>query len=186
MVNGTTELHLESHGQNLINCDISVKCRASLRFRKNKSQINSIGPHDWFYWYFKYWLERRSLDDERQIARWKRSISRFNGRFSDYTILPKIRQFYCTRVMNQLKVIYFIARIKMSYYWFNRKELLQKAKDRYHNCEGNEKAADYYLENRGVLKEKAKSKYKNLSEDKKEVKREFGKNRYENTKENAS
>ena len=74
----------------------------------------------------------------------------------------------------------------MSYYWFNRKGLLQKAKDRYHNCEGNEKAADYYLENRGVLKEKAKSKYKNLSEDKKEVKREFGKNRYENTKENAS
>ena len=22
----------------------------------------------------------------------------------------------------------------MSYYWFNRQELLQKAKDKYHNC----------------------------------------------------
>ena len=29
----------------------------------------------------------------------------------------------------------------MSYYWFNRQELLQKAKYRYHNCAGKEKAA---------------------------------------------
>ena len=27
----------------------------------------------------------------------------------------------------------------MSYYWFNRKELLRKAKDRYHGCDGKEK-----------------------------------------------
>ena len=39
----------------------------------------------------------------------------------------------------------------MSYYWFNRQELLQKAKDRYHDCGGKEKSAEYYLENRGVL-----------------------------------
>ena len=38
--------------------------------------------------------------------------------------------------------------IKMSYYWFNRQELLQKAKNKYHNCGGKEKAAEYYLENR--------------------------------------
>ena len=37
----------------------------------------------------------------------------------------------------------------MSYYWFNRQELLQKAKDRYHNCGGKENAAEYYLKNRG-------------------------------------
>ena len=37
----------------------------------------------------------------------------------------------------------------MSYYWFNRQELLQKAKDRYHNCGGKEKAAEYYLEKKG-------------------------------------
>ena len=74
----------------------------------------------------------------------------------------------------------------MSYYWFNRKGLLQKAKDRYHNCEGNEKAADYYLENRGVLKKKQKVSIKTCQKIKKEVKREFGKNRYENTKENES
>ena len=33
----------------------------------------------------------------------------------------------------------------MSYYWFNRKDLLQKAKDRYHNGGGKEEAAGYYL-----------------------------------------
>ena len=36
----------------------------------------------------------------------------------------------------------------MSYYWFNRKEILQKAKEKY----SKEKAADYYLENREVIK----------------------------------
>ena len=46
----------------------------------------------------------------------------------------------------------------MSYYWFNRQELLLKAKDRYHNCVGREKAAEYYLENRRALKEKTKNK----------------------------
>ena len=43
----------------------------------------------------------------------------------------------------------------MSYYWFNRQELLQKAKDRY-DCSGKEKAAEYYIANKDVIKEKAK------------------------------
>ena len=38
----------------------------------------------------------------------------------------------------------------MSYYLFNKKELLQKAENKYHNCEGNEKAAEYYLKNKYV------------------------------------
>ena len=38
----------------------------------------------------------------------------------------------------------------MIYYWFNRQELLQKAKARYHNCGGKKKAAEYYLESRGI------------------------------------
>ena len=29
----------------------------------------------------------------------------------------------------------------MSYHWFTREELLQKAKDKYDNCGGKEKAA---------------------------------------------
>ena len=27
----------------------------------------------------------------------------------------------------------------MNYYWFNRQELLQKAKNSYHNCDGTKK-----------------------------------------------
>ena len=40
----------------------------------------------------------------------------------------------------------------MSYYWFNRQELLQKAKDKY-SCGGKERAADYYIANKDVIKE---------------------------------
>ena len=47
----------------------------------------------------------------------------------------------------------------MSYYWLNRKEILQKAKERY----SKEKAAEYYLQNKEVMKEKSKNQYKNLS-----------------------
>ena len=32
----------------------------------------------------------------------------------------------------------------MNYYWFNRQEILQKAKERY----SKEKAAEYYLQNK--------------------------------------
>ena len=40
----------------------------------------------------------------------------------------------------------------MSYYWFNRQELLQKAKDKYHDKGGKEKAAEYYMKNKDVIK----------------------------------
>ena len=36
----------------------------------------------------------------------------------------------------------------MSYYWFNRKQILQKAKERY----SKEKAAEYYLQNKEAIK----------------------------------
>ena len=49
--------------------------------------------------------------------------------------------------------------IKISYYWFNRQEILQKAKERY----SKEKAAEYYLQNKEVMKEKSKNQCKNLS-----------------------
>ena len=66
----------------------------------------------------------------------------------------------------------------MSYYSFNRQELLQKAKGKYHNCGGKEEAAEYYLQNKDLIKEKANSKYKILSEEENKAKREYGKNRY--------
>ena len=55
----------------------------------------------------------------------------------------------------------------MSYYFFNRKELLQKAKDKYHNSCDKEKPTKYYLENKDVLKENSKNKYRNFSVKKK-------------------
>ena len=51
----------------------------------------------------------------------------------------------------------------MSYYWFNRKEILQKAKERY----SKEKAAEYYAQNKEAIKEKSRQRYKNLSQQKK-------------------
>ena len=72
--------------------------------------------------------------------------------FDDYSIDLKLETFYCIGVMNQLKMIYYDL-VFCSYdnelLFFNRQELLQKAKDRYHNCGGKEKSAKYYLENRG-------------------------------------
>ena len=51
----------------------------------------------------------------------------------------------------------------MSYYWFNRQEILQKAKEKY----SKEKAAKYYLQNKDAIKEKAKERYRNLPQEKK-------------------
>ena len=51
----------------------------------------------------------------------------------------------------------------MSYYWFNRQEMLQKANERYSKV----KAADYYEKNKEVIKEKSRNCYNNLSEEEK-------------------
>ena len=70
----------------------------------------------------------------------------------------------------------------MSYYWFNREEVMQKAEEKYHNCGGKEKAVEYYQTNKDVLKEKARNKCRNLSE-KKEAKRQYSRDRYKKIKE---
>ena len=61
----------------------------------------------------------------------------------------------------------------MSYYWFNRQEILQKAKKRY----SKEKAAEYYKRNKEVIKEKSRNHYKNVSEEEKNKIKEYQKKR---------
>ena len=51
----------------------------------------------------------------------------------------------------------------MNYYWFNRQEILQKAKEKY----SKEKAAEYYKQNKEAIKEKSGERYKNLSQEEK-------------------
>ena len=59
----------------------------------------------------------------------------------------------------------------MSYYQFNRQEILQKAKERY----SKENAAEYYLQNKEAIKEKARQHYKNLSQEEKDKIKEYQK-----------
>ena len=63
----------------------------------------------------------------------------------------------------------------MSYYWFNKQEILQKAKERY----SKEKAAEYYVKNKEAINEKARDRYKNLSEEEKIKIKEYQKRRYQ-------
>ena len=57
-----------------------------------------------FQWHFRYFLGRSSDDNEREINRWKKVVTRFKdklvriiknsgGKFDDYSISPKIRKF---------------------------------------------------------------------------------------------
>ena len=63
----------------------------------------------------------------------------------------------------------------MSYYWFNRKEILQKAKERY----SKEKAADYYSQNKKAIEEKSKTWCKNLSKEEIGKSKEYQRKRYQ-------
>ena len=69
-----------------------------------------MNPYGWFQRYFRYWLGRKSLDDERQINRWKDAVSRFKGKLIkmikmlmvDLMITLfhlKLDKFYCIEVM---------------------------------------------------------------------------------------
>ena len=114
-----------------------------LRFWENKGWINEIDPYGWFQLYFRYWLGRRSQDDERKINRWKKIISRFRGKlvsmikdagsqFDDYLISPKIRLLLLHWGFELTEKDFFINStnqyIQMSYYDFNRKKVLKKQK----------------------------------------------------------
>ena len=88
-----------------------VKCGTSLRLWENKGWIREQGPYGWFQWYCRYYLGRGSEDDKRQIAGWNNIVNRFKGilikmikskkaKYNDYSISPKIRQYYCIGILN--------------------------------------------------------------------------------------
>ena len=70
----------------------------------------------------------------------------------------------------------------MSYYWFNRKELLKKAHERYHKEGGKEKAARYYQDKKEITK---KEKETSIECCQKKIKKgkEYSRNRYYKLKE---
>ena len=162
---------------------------ALLRFWENKGWINEIDPYGCFQWYFRYWLGRRSKDDERQINRWKRIVSRFRGKLvkmikdagskHDYSISSKIRQILLHWGYELTEKDFFIDLtnwcIKLSYYQFNRKEILQNAKERY----SKQKAAECYLQNKATIKDKSKNRYKNLPVEEKDKIKEYQRRRYQ-------
>ena len=81
---------------------------------------------------------------------------------------------YCGYELTE-KYIFLLACIKMSYYWFNRQEILQKAKERH----SKDKAAEYYLQNKEAIKEKSRERYKNLSQEEKDKIKEYQRKRYQ-------
>ena len=61
--------------------------------------------------------------------------------------------------------------------------MIEKTKDRYHNCGSKEKAPEYYyIQNKEVSKNNANKKYKKLPEKQKEEQKEYGRGRYKNMK----
>jgi hypothetical protein len=83
-----------------------VKVGTTLEFWEDKGWISEYDTYGWVQWYCNFYLGRRTLDDERQINRWK-GIAGDNGRFrkwlvtlinknntnfDDDNISPKIRQ----------------------------------------------------------------------------------------------
>ena len=63
----------------------------------------------------------------------------------------------------------------MNYYWFNRQEILQNAKEKY----SKEKAAEYYAQNKEAIKERSRECYKNLSQEKKDNIKEDQRKKYQ-------
>ena len=84
-----------------------VKCGISLTFCEDNGLVSSKDSYGSFQWYFRYWLGRKLKDDERQINRWKRIVSRFKSK------LVKMIKMLVVNLM----IVH--SRLKLdTFYWF--------------------------------------------------------------------
>ena len=83
-----------------------VKCGSDLEDWEKSGWMNKQDPYGWFQWYCRFYMGRRTDDDERQIKRWLalagpkgrfknrlvNMIKNKNAEYNDETISPVIRQ----------------------------------------------------------------------------------------------
>jgi len=79
-----------------LNC-FGVNASTPLSYWREKGWIYPDDPRGWFQWYCRYYMGRRSLDDDRQIKRWKsmqRHLAQLkkNCEPGDFRCRPKQRQ----------------------------------------------------------------------------------------------
>lgn len=74
-----------------------IHASKTLAYWQQKGWINPQDPNGWFQWYCRYFMGRRTLDDVRQITRWKamtRHIAQIKKhcRVGDMSCRPRQRQ----------------------------------------------------------------------------------------------
>jgi len=83
-----------------------VKCGGSLEMWESSGWIEAVDPYGWFMWYTRFYLGRRTTDDQRQIGRWKNcagekgrwknnligKVARAGAAYDNKAISPVVRQ----------------------------------------------------------------------------------------------
>lgn len=67
-----------------------VKCGGSLEMWESSGWIHKQDPYGWFHWYCRFFLGRRTEDDNRQVDRWKKCAGD-KGRWRNNLITKVVR-----------------------------------------------------------------------------------------------